>query len=370
MASYGKIGQKYYTVGSGSNLQEISEQDIIGLRGDLSANDYKRFGGTPGDPLSLIRSEGGLIDIDPSGVQLEYFAPNAGDASIGSGGAYGTNINLGGSRAYLKNQAEAQALGIPLTSASKVPTGGQVQQSSEFANYLKETGQTYNPQVGFSGNAQIPSTQTNQQGAYADPNASGATFTPPQATNLNNEAYKDMQGNVFRADGTPINQEEFQKLGLNISHINTKQPTSKYEQGFNQYNAETGGKGEGSASIVNQYAPSGRNDIASAFLQTDEFIGGLFNSFQDFINPVNQRKSLTETYNQMLKDSGVEAIDMELINSKRIIEGTIDDIRQEIQSAGGMGTESQINALASSRNKQLIRNYNTPLEPRNAITNQ
>ena len=182
-------------------------------------------------------------------------------------------------------------------------------------------------------------------------------------------------------DGKPIydvfaGQEHIQDpsdprlKGIDIVGLPTGQAPSgfksKFEQGFNQYNKETDGKGEGSASIVNRYAPSGRNDLSSAFMQTDEFMGGLFKSFQDYINPINQRKSLTETYNQMLKDSGVQAIDTELINMKRIIEGTTDDIRQEVQSAGGMATESQILALSASRNKQLIRNYNTLLETRNA----
>src|SRR3990167_2145836 len=182
-------------------------------------------------------------------------------------------------------------------------------------------------------------------------------------------------------DGKPIydvfaGQEHIQDpsdprlKGIDIVGLPTGQAPSgfksKFEQGFNQYNKETDGKGEGSASIVNRYAPSGRNDLSSAFMQTDEFMGGLFKSFQDFINPANQRKSLTETYNKMLKDSGVEAIDMELINTKNIIEGSEDDLRMEITKAGGFTTNSQVLALTNARNKQLIKNYNTLLDTRNS----
>src|SRR3990167_8766010 len=101
-------------------------------------------------------------------------------------------------------------------------------------------------------------------------------------------------------DGKPIydvfaGQEHIQDpsdprlKGIDIAGLPTGQaPTffkSKFEQGFNQYNAETGGKGEGSASIVNQYAPSKRNDLASAFVQQDEVIGSMIKAFQDFSSP-------------------------------------------------------------------------------------
>ena len=122
--------------------------------------------------------------------------------------------------------------------------------------------------------------------------------------------------------------------------------------------------------LVNTYVAAdntGVNQQATNFLQQDEFMNTLVKSYQDFINPVNQRKSLTETYQTMLKDSGIQALDLELINTKAIIEGTEEDIRREITASGsGFATESQILSLAYSRNKNLIKNYNTLLETRNA----
>lgn len=148
---------------------------------------------------------------------------------------------------------------------------------------------------------------------------------------------------------------------------------SKFEQGFNAANASlgnTGGQGGLSgaqgASLVNQYSPAKSNTMASMFVQTDPYIEGLVKAWQDYINPQNQRKSLADTYNQMLKDSGVEAIDLELINAKNVIEGSEDDIRTEITKAGGFATNSQVLGLTNARNKQLIKNYNTLLDTRNA----
>ena len=147
---------------------------------------------------------------------------------------------------------------------------------------------------------------------------------------------------------------------------------SKYEQGFNAANAalgSTGGQlpaGTSGASMVQQYSPTRSNTLASTFVQQDPFISGLVDAWQQYISPTNQRKSLSETYQQMIADSGIQAIDTELLNSKRIIEGTTDDIRKEIAGAGGMATESQVIALSNSRSKQLIRNYNFLLETRNS----
>lgn len=68
----------------------------------------------------------------------------------------------------------------------------------------------------------------------------------------------------------------------------------------------------------------------------------------------------------MVKDSGIQAIDTDLINMKNVIDGSEDDIRNEVTKAGGFASDSQVLALTNSRNKQLIKNYNTLLETRNS----
>lgn len=175
---------------------------------------------------------------------------------------------------------------------------------------------------------------------------------------------------------------EFEKYGLGAGYAGTAEQNtkllealrtqgskqSKYEQGFQEANKALGDSAMDvkDGSIVQEYAPKKRNDLASAFVQTDPFVSGLVQTWQDYINPANQRASLADTYQQMIKDSGIESIDTELIDMKNIIEGTEDDLRTEITKAGGFATESQIQALTNSRNKQLIKNYNTLVDTRNA----
>ena len=164
--------------------------------------------------------------------------------------------------------------------------------------------------------------------------------------------------------------------GVNIPNLPTGQApigfTSQFRKGFEQAKAagapELVPEGAQGRDLTTKYVsptPAGP-DIASTFLQTDNFMGSLIKSYQDFINPVNQRKSLTETYQTMLKDTGIQGIDTELLNMKNVIEGSEDDLRTEITKAGGFATESQVLALTNSRNKQLIKNYNTLLDTRNS----
>jgi hypothetical protein len=106
--------------------------------------------------------------------------------------------------------------------------------------------------------------------------------------------------------------------------------------------------------------------VMDGLLQADPMLGQIYKNFQDYMSPQNQRASLTDTYKQMLKDSGVQELDTELLNMKNVIDGTEDDIRNEVTKAGGFATDSQVMALTNSRNKQLVKNYNTLLETRNS----
>lgn len=183
------------------------------------------------------------------------------------------------------------------------------------------------------------------------------------------------------------NEADFARLaGTNIpTSVNTSQPApqtvqaqpftnqepitpSRYQAGFEKALADGASpvpKSSGTE-LIQKYAPAKPNNQASLFVQSDPYVDNLVTAWQQYIDPKNQRASLADTYKQMVKDSGVEALDTELINTKNIIDGTEDDIRTEITKAGGFATESQVLALTNARNKQLIRNYNTLVETRNS----
>lgn len=83
-----------------------------------------------------------------------------------------------------------------------------------------------------------------------------------------------------------------------------------------------------------------------------------------------QQQSLTQQYQNLLTQYNIPGIDTQLLNDQKIINGTEDDIRNEVQAAGGFATESQVLALSSARNKTLIQNYNDLLNTKTAAMQQ
>ena len=120
-------------------------------------------------------------------------------------------------------------------------------------------------------------------------------------------------------------------------------------------------------SVINQPEPP---SILGGVQEVDPAFDGIFKMFDDYFSPQKQRTSLVEEYQKLSKSLGLDELNAELIDAKRIIEGTEDDIRAEVTATGGMATDSQVLALANARNKTLIKNYNTLLDTRNAATEQ
>ena len=201
------------------------------------------------------------------------------------------------------------------------------------------------------------------------PQTSGLTKISTQGVGPSGEPIFD----VFSGQEHIQDPNDPRLKGVNIAGLPTGQAPenfqSKFQKGFNEATKQGIGEVDGAGqarAVVQKFAPATQSGVASNFIQADPVVGELFANWQEYIKPESQRKSLTETYKQMTKDSGVEALDMELVNMKNVIEGTEDDLRTEITKAGGFATESQVQALTNSRNKQLIKDYNKLIDTRNA----
>lgn len=172
---------------------------------------------------------------------------------------------------------------------------------------------------------------------------------------------RDENDNFF-LDGQPLSLQN----GKLPNGINADFVGRGASVGLSQAQSGQSLSGGDARSIVQSYVPPPVDQLSMAFVQTDPYLGSLVQAWQEYIDPKNQKASLADTYKQMMKDSGIEELDMELINTKAIIEGSEEDIRNEITKAGGFATNSQVLGLTNARNKQLIKNYNTLLETRNA----
>lgn len=106
--------------------------------------------------------------------------------------------------------------------------------------------------------------------------------------------------------------------------------------------------------------PADTSNIDTA-LAEDKGYQQLLSDQKEYTDTANQQKSLVDTYNEAIKKAGIPAINTELLNTQKIINGTEDDIRNEVQAVSGFATDSQVLALSSARNKSLIQNYNNLL---------
>ena len=155
-----------------------------------------------------------------------------------------------------------------------------------------------------------------------------------------------------------------------VAPVDPNAISKRYEEAFNtqkQQGYQTPTDAVGANTMFNQFLPDqSASKVANDFISQDPYLNSTIATYQNYMSQQEQRTSLVDEYSKLLKTSGIEAIDMDLINMKNVIEGTEDDIRTEITKAGGIATDSQVIALSNARNKQLIKNYNTLLETRNS----
>ena len=111
--------------------------------------------------------------------------------------------------------------------------------------------------------------------------------------------------------------------------------------------------------MMEKTAPKNEQDVQANFFDTYGSMNPVEKSLYDAINtaistPVT-KTSLVDEYKALLTEQGVPALRTELLNIKKIMDGTEDDIRDEITKAGGFATESQVAALTGARNKTLLK---------------
>lgn len=81
----------------------------------------------------------------------------------------------------------------------------------------------------------------------------------------------------------------------------------------------------------------------------------LFTQLSQVLSAPQNTQSLTDFYKQEIAAQGIPELNMELADIKRIMDGTEDDIREEVEKAGGFATESQVQAMTGARNKTLLK---------------
>lgn len=223
--------------------------------------------------------------------------------------------------------------------------------------------------ISNSVNTSQPSPTTVSATPYTQSDTSGLIGTRPSAANPSvNEYYNTQTGAGFatpQALSTFVNQQGgntnaqnvFDALKTSFSKLMASNTPSPQSQGE-------------AKSLIDANTPAtqqGTNPLSAIFdmgQQSPEY-QQLMTDYKQAISVLNQQKSLTQTYQDMSKELGIQSLDTQLMDMKKVIDGTEDDLRTEITKAGGYATESQIQALTNARNKQLITNYNNLVQTRN-----
>lgn len=117
----------------------------------------------------------------------------------------------------------------------------------------------------------------------------------------------------------------------------------------------------GGTAMTSQYTPPTPPAVINpvdTMLAEDKGYQQLMKDYADYQSSQSQRVSLVDEYKKMQADAGLPELNAEMLNMKNVIDGTEDDIRNEVTKVNGFATESQVLALAGARNKGLIKNYN------------
>lgn len=261
-------------------------------------------------------------------------------------------------------QAAAGTVGGAVTSSGKIVGGSYGNGGTTAANPKDTAG--YLP--GASADDKVgPITQMTNDLS----NATAPVATPPAPTPTPTNQVSTPSGLPGQANLTGTTQQQATQA--------IDQLKSVYGGALTQANqskvAAPQNAGAGSAGVTQllnaaggtqQEADSRWNNI----YEIDPGVDKDFMNYDDLMSPTKQKQTLVQEYDALSKSLGLESINSELINDKRIIEGTEDDIRSEITAAGGLATDSQVQAMANARNKSLIKNYNTLLDTKNSLSTQ
>lgn len=278
--------------------------------------------------------------------------------------------------------------GSKVTGFSDTDSGGVTRSATSFLGPVTmESIQGFNPQpVGSNqnGNNQPPApTATPASAAIPTPAPATTPTTAPPPPSTGSPYTGTSIVDALKAGGQPSDYASRAKLAgeqgiqnyTGTADQNT-QLLQKYKQGFASATASgqpapqtTGGGSAGVQAHIPATTPQ-QPSIVGSLMETDSNFDSIFTGLDKLFSPEGQQKSLVDEYKSMSDSLGITGLNTELINAKKVIDGTEDDIRSEITSAGGFATESQVQALANARNKSLIKNYNTLLATRDNATQQ
>lgn len=168
-----------------------------------------------------------------------------------------------------------------------------------------------------------------------------------------NRATLAAQYGIANYTGTPQQNTDLANKFLNL--YNSKQGSAAPQTGadarssINQSLAET------------QQTPAQKQPISSFYDSLgsmDPIVSSLYSQINQILSTPVATQTFTDLYQQLTQQQGIPALQTQLMDINNIMNGTEQDIKDEITKSGGFATSSQVQALVGARNKTLIQQAN------------
>lgn len=254
------------------------------------------------------------------------------------------------------------------------PSGGAVVSTTPAASLP-----TVNPNAAFQNNVQAPAAAPTpaQTPAPVQVNVNPAPQEQPKpATNAPGQSLAmPATGSVvdlLNAAGQDSSFAARQKLaqqygiqGYTGTAAQNIELSKKYQEAYNANKSlpvpQTGAEARAVLGSYFDQTPTQQDPQKSFFdeyMAMNPVVKTMYDTINQQLSSTVTQQTFTDEYNSLLKEQGIPALQTELMNIRNIMDGTEDDIRNEITKAGGFATDSQVMAISAARNKTLLKQAN------------
>lgn len=308
---------------------------------------------------TAVKNSSGTYDVSLNGSKVatgtSAILGNYGLSEGSLSGSAPTNnaVDSTGASAYVGNTALNPQFSYTAPQQSTQPTVPQTQQVQPGSSIPTGGGNTTQPQQS------VPTGQSGQQQQQAPITQQTPVFNG-SIVDLLNSAGQDSsyqaraqlakQFGVQGYTGSASQNTDLAKKFLDAykAKLSSNPPAtgadarSQLNEHFNQQ-GETTPPNEAQQTFFDQY------------LNMNPAMKSMYDSISQYFSNSNVKTSLSQEYQNLMAEQGLPAIQTDLMNMKRIMAGTEDDIRDEIGKVGGFATESQVAAMTGARNKVLLK---------------
>lgn len=225
-----------------------------------------------------------------------------------------------------------------------------------------------------SANTVIPQAPTTQQPTQQPQAPTQSPTQAPAAAPLtapSNGSVVDLLNSAGQDSSFAARQQLAQQFGIQGytgTAAQNQELSKKYVDAYNANKGSTVPQNAATASSAldsyfqdNQQDP--QQDPQKAFMDMfatmNPVEANIYQQLSSLLSSNTTQQTLTDLYTQagqqFDQQTGIQNPDLALADINKIMSGTEDDIRSEIQNAGGFATESQVQALTGARNKTLIK---------------